>query len=150
MLGTIYRASYTDTLKNISGECKLEENIRKASEISSRLIINGDFNIDMSDQNKPETKTLSETYNTYGLTQHISKPTRINTETGRPTLIDHVWANNSFNVIKKAGTFTGVSDHFGTYMILHKPKEIEKSEKIKCRIYKKYNAEDFKKTSKIP
>ena len=37
MLGTIYRANYTDTLNDKDGDTKIEQNIRKASEISDNL-----------------------------------------------------------------------------------------------------------------
>ena len=51
MLGAIYRSEYTDTM-NDDGESKIEENIRKATEITNNIIITGDFNIDMSDVTK--------------------------------------------------------------------------------------------------
>ena len=139
MLGTIYRASYTETLSTKSGESKLEENIRKASEISNRLIINGDYNVDLLKENNKQTQTLNNIYESYGLQQYIKKPTRIDTETGKPTLIDHVWANGSLNMIKKTGTFTGISDHFGTYMILNKQKEQSQKEVVTYRSFKNYD-----------
>ena len=142
MLGTIYRASYTDTMKT-GAECKIEENIRKATEISSRLIIHGDYNIDLLNQNNPQTQRLNEFYADYGLKQYVTKPTRIDKESGRPTLIDHIWANKNLNMIKKAGTFTGISDHFGTYMILNRQKERKEKKSIKYRSYKDYDQNNF-------
>ena len=57
MLGIIYRGEYTDIMAEKDGECKLEENIRKASEISNRIIVTGDLNVDMSNAN-PQSEQL--------------------------------------------------------------------------------------------
>ena len=46
-------------------------------------------------------------------------------------------------MIKKTGTFTGISDHFGTYMILNRQKEPKEKQTIKCRTFKNYNSDDF-------
>ena len=143
MLGTIYRASYTDTLSTKNGESKIEENIRKATEISNRLIMHGDFNVDLLQQNNKKTKTLNEIYTSYGLKQYIKKPTRIDPDTAKPTLIDHIWANEDLNMIKKTGTVTGISDHFGTYMVLNRPKPVKETQTIKCRSYKNYDPQNF-------
>lgn len=142
MLGTIYRAAYTETMTT-KGESKLEENIKKATEISNRLILNGDFNIDLSNKNNKQTQEITNLYTSYGLKQYVNKPTRINSESGRPTLIDHIWAMEELNMIKRSGTFTGMSDHFGTYMILNKQKEPNEKQTIKCRSYKKYDKDAF-------
>ena len=64
-------------------------------------------------------------------------------KTGKPTIIDHIWSNKEVNLIKMTGTFTGVSDHFGTYMKLNlQPQEAAK-EKIRYRCFKKYNVSDY-------
>ena len=53
LLGVIYRPEYSVILQeNEDGESTLEQNLRKASEISNRLVVLGDFNIDMLNQNK--------------------------------------------------------------------------------------------------
>ena len=50
MLGVVYRSEYTDILgENDENESKLEENIHKVSESSTKVIVTGDYNIDMSD-----------------------------------------------------------------------------------------------------
>ena len=142
MLGVVYRAEYTDLITEKPGECKLEENIRKASEITNRLILTGDLNIDVN-STAIKTSHLKEIYKCYGLSQYIKKPTRVDPKTGKPTIIDHIWSNKEVNLIKMTGTFTGVSDHFGTYMKLNlQPQEAAK-EKIRYRCFKKYNVSDY-------
>ena len=139
MLGTVYRSEYTDILNENHGESKLEENIRKASEVTNRMIITGDFNIDTANDTSILTQSLTNLYQTYNLSQLIKKPTRIENKSGRATTIDHIWANNDLQLIKKAGTFMGVSDHFGTYMVMNMKKAKPPKEKITIRSYKSYS-----------
>ena len=120
------------------GECKLEENIRKASEISNRIIVTGDLNVDMSDAN-PQSEQLKNIYKCYGLTQYITKPTRIDKKSGTPSIIDHVWSNADLNYIRQSGTFHGISDHFGIYMRLRIEKQPKQTETIRYRTFKNYN-----------
>ena len=139
MLGALYRSEYTEILYDGDGETKLEENIRKASEISNNLIITGDYNIDMADSGNPQTKQLTNIYEEYGLQQHIHKPTRINKSTNKATIIDHIWASKENNLIKTAGTFHGISDHLGIYMKLNKTAPAPEKEIVKFRDYRKYD-----------
>ena len=149
MLGTVYRNEYTDILSETDGESKLEENVRKAQEISHRIIINGDFNIDTSDTTNCETEALTNLYNTYNLTQLIKKPTRTDKKSGRATVIDHIWANEELQLIEKTGTFLGVSDHFGTYMVMNMQKPPPQKEKITYRCYKNYSIEAYNEDLKV-
>ena len=138
MLGVVYRAEYTDVINEKPGECKLEENIRKASEVTNRLILTGDLNIDTKSTNV-KTIHLKEVYKCYGLSQYVKKPTRVDPKSGKPTTIDHIWSNKEVNLIKTTGTFTGMSDHFGTYMRLNLQQQAAEKETIKYRCFKKYN-----------
>ena len=139
MLGIVYRAEYTDLITEQPGECKLEENIRKASEITNRLILTGDLNIDVNSTAIKSTH-LKEIYKCYGLSQYIKKPTRVDPKSGKPTIIDHIWSSKEVNLIKTTGTFTGVSDHFGTYTKLNLQHRTTDKEKIRYWCFKKYNA----------
>ena len=143
MLGTVYRADYTDILKNDSNESTLEENIRKAAEITNNIIVTGDFNVDMSAEESKDTQTLKETYESYNLEQHIRKPTRVDRKSLKPTILDHVWASSDSNLIKATGTFDGISDHMGIYMKLNQNTPDIPDSKIIFRSYKHYNANDF-------
>ena len=142
MLGVIYRPEYTDIM-NDEGESKIEENIRKATEISNNIIVTGDYNIDMSDPGNKNTKALENIYQSYGLAQHIQKATRIDKTTGKPTIIDHIWADEETNIINTSGTFMGLSDHMGLYMKLNKTKPPALKSTIKYRNFKNYDAQDF-------
>ena len=143
LLGTMYRADYTDILNNIdeNGESKLEENIRKASELSNSLILTGDYNIDMINVNNRDTIRLQHIYEPYGLNQLINKPTRIDPKSKRSTIIDHIWTN--VGNIKSHGTLQGVSDHLGTYVKLNIKKEIPENQIIRYRCFKNYDKNTF-------
>ena len=138
MLGTVYRANYTDTLNDKDGESKIEQNIRKASEISDNLIVTGDFNVDVRNKIHKDTVKLQNIYDTYGLAQVINKPTRVDPKSKKPTTIDHIWTN-LMSKVKTSGTFLGVSDHLGTYVKLNITKETPKVKYIKIRCYANYN-----------
>lgn len=145
MLGTIYRPEYTDIMHEPDdGESKIEENIRKACEISDRLIITGDLNIDTSDKTSHLTKQLNNIYSSYNLTQLIQKPTRIDSKSGRPTVIDHVWTDPDKQLVNHVGTFVGISDHLGTYIRLNMQKPRVEQKIIKHRSYRKYDAHTFR------
>ena len=143
MLGTIYRAEYTDILKSEGHESILEENIRKAAEITDNIIVTGDFNIDMLDPESKDTQALKDSYEGYNLEQHILKPTRVNKSNLKPSIIDHIWASSASNLIKSTGTFDGISDHMGIYMRLNQNSPDIPDSKIIFRNYKNYNAEQF-------
>ena len=143
LLGVLYRPDYSDILT--SEKENLEENIQNAISISKNTILTGDFNADLFDSNKSETKQLKNILKSYGFIQHIKKPTRINTQTFRKSLLDHFWTCNETIKIEKCGTFFGISDHLGTYMNLNIKKEKEPPIKIKFRNYKKFDPENFKK-----
>ena len=142
MLGVVYRAEYTDVINEKPGECKLEENIRKASEITNRLILTGDLNINTNSTNI-KTIHLKEVYKCYGLSQYVKKPTRVDPKSGKPTTIDHIWSNKEVNLIKTTGTFMGMSDHFGTYMRLNLQQQAAEKKTIRYRCFKKYNPCDY-------
>lgn len=143
MLGTLYRSEYTDILDGEIGESKIEENIRKATELSDRLIVTGDLNIDVSDTTNALTQSLQNIYKSYGLIQLIQKPTRIDKTSGKPTIIDHVWVNAENSPVKCTGTFIGVSDHLGTYIKLNLRKPEDPVKTIRHRSFKRYSSEDY-------
>ena len=141
MLGVIYRAEYTELLNEDEEETKIEENIRKACEISNNLIVTGDFNIDTLDEDNKNTQILNNIYGSYGLTQHINKATRIDKNTLKPTTIDHIWSSEESQLIKSSGTFIGLSDHLGLYMKLNRSKPVPPKTTLKFRDYRNYKAE---------
>ena len=146
MLGLVYRAEYTDILKGNGVESTLERNIRKANEISNKIIITGDFNIDLSNPENKNTQILNNIYESYGLKQILDKPTRYDKKSAKPALIDHFWLNDhELEHVEKVGTFIGISDHLGTFLKLRKQRNPPNIRKIKCRNYKSYDKEEFNK-----
>jgi hypothetical protein len=144
ILGTVYRANYTDLLTDDENESELEEQLSKATSKSSRLIVTGDLNCDTtSEKHDKSTKSLIELFETYSMSQLISKPTRIELETNNHTTIDHIWANTEDNLIKDSGTIEGISDHVGIYMKTNIMQLKPAGEKIRFRSYKNYSPENF-------
>ena len=145
MLGVIYRPDYSDILYGKeNSESQIENNIRKVAEISNKIIVTGDLNVDMLDKDHKNTATLKTIYKNYGLTQHIKKPTRIDKVTGRTSLIDHVWASEEIDIYK-TGTHTGISDHLGAYFKLKTVKENPIKTTYKARNFKNYDSSAFAK-----
>ena len=64
-------------------------------------------------------------------------------KSGKPTLLDHFWSNHQLNLIKKAGTFHGISDHFGIYTRLGMEKLPKQNQTIRYRNFKNYDADLF-------
>ena len=142
LLGVVYRASYTDTLKEDLKESPLEENIRKASEMAKSIILVGDFNVDYANKKDHLTEKLENACSTNGLSQLILKPTRIDPSTSSKTIIDHIWINNEYVPVKTSGTMLGLSDHLGTYVKIDKVMNSE-PRTITYRNYKNYEREVF-------
>ena len=158
LLGLIYRPEYSTILhENEEGECILEQNIRKAAEISDRLIIMGDFNIDLKNTKSKNAKDLVTICDTFSLTQQINKVTRVDLNTGKGTLIDHIWTTPQMEA-KTSGTCLGISDHLGTYIKFNKnrlnikasaPKKLSRSYKTYDPLKFSQETEESLKESKI-
>ena len=142
LLGVIYRPDYCDLLKDDEEESILEESIRKAAEITHRMIVTGDLNIDMANPGNKMTEKLTDIFSCYGMNQHIKKPTRID-KSGKETIIDHTWADEETKLIKSTETFIALSDHLGTYTSINVPKFIPEKKTILCRCWKNYTKQEF-------
>ena len=153
LLGLLYKPDYSDMLElkkeSENEESILENNIKKATQVSNRLIICGDFNIDMNSPSNPKTKQLTTVYETYQLKQHIKKPTRVDPRSGRASIIDHIWATEEAPSIIRSGTFIGLSDHFATYAIINAIKQPIPDEKIQFRSFKNYKQEQYQEDLKM-
>ena len=143
LLGVVYRPSYSNMLDENEGDSLLELSIQRATEITNRMIITGDFNVNLNEPETSNPSTLIDIMKTYKLSQLIKKDTRIDINTGKGTLIDHLWATPEMN-IKASGTCLGISDHLGIYAKMNKINESPPiAPKIKFRNYKNYNKEKF-------
>ena len=145
LLGTIYKTNYSDILKETDEEeSKLEKYIHKAFAICDNVIILGDFNADLKEKSEcPIGNTTKEIISTYGLSQIIEKPTRIDPKTRKSSTIDHIWIDKQKNNILKSGTAMGVSDHFAVFITLNIQKPIKQDKYIQLRNYKNYNSTIF-------
>ena len=144
IIGTVYRANYTELLTGNENGSTLELQLDAATTKNSRVIVVGDLNCDTANE-KPNnaTNALNEVFSTLSMKQYISKPTRIDLETNRTTTIDHVWANPELNMIKASGTIEGISDHVGLFVKTNFAKEKFEPHEIRFRSYKNYSEEAF-------
>ena len=85
---------------------------------------------------------MDDICSTNGLSQQIASPTRIDSCSGKQSIIDHIWINKEFVPIKSAGTCLGLSDHLATYIKINT--QMERQEKtVTYRNFKEYNKDDF-------
>ena len=144
LLGIIYRSEYTDMLKEDNNESKFEKHILKATEVSSNIVLIGDFNADLTKGRTCSSSTHIKTVcKNYGLSQYIKKPTRVDTTHRKATLIDHIWANKENKLINKCGTIMGLSDHLAVYAKLNIQRGRKPEEIIRYRSYRTYVQADF-------
>ena len=148
LLGVLYRPKYSEILNEEEGNSILEESLQKATEITNRIIITGDLNVNTDDPENTETETLNDIMSTYNLKQKITKYTRIDPDKMKGTIIDHFWITPNLTV-KTASTCPGISDHLGIYLKM--PKSDSSTffvPKVKFRNFKNYDkgkfAQDFK------
>ena len=147
LVGLVYRATYTDLLKeDEESNCKLNKTLENANLISNNVILLGDINCDTSNTEQDSTtKILTDTCTAYQMTQLITKPTRV-TENTRTT-IDHIWTDVDQELITESGTFIGVSDHLGTYAKLNLNIDKKQNGKPKLkRNWRNYVESEYRET----
>ena len=133
ILGTLYKPEYVDILEG--NPSKLERSLTKAAQLANRVLLAGDFNINLLEESTA-TRHLNEVCETIGLKQQINTPTRISDTSG--TLLDHIWATSDCRV-GKSGVLPGISDHLIAYVEITSPPKQE-DRQITCRTYKNYNS----------
>lgn len=144
VLGTVYRAHYTNLLNEAVNGSVLETQLNEATSKTNQIIVIGDFNSDTAAEKLDKTtKTLMEIFDSHSMKQFIKKPTRIDPKTNKATTIDHVWAEPEANIISESGTIEGISDHVGLYVKTNITKPRPEKEKIRFRSYKNYSPENF-------
>ena len=144
IVGVVYIADYCEFLNEKSGESILEKHIKEINTYNCGSFLLGDFNIDLlnnKNTKKNKTTALKSVMDIYGFQQKINKPTRVDKNTRKKSLLDHIWTNS--NNIISWGVKEGVSDHFGTFIVTTKEKEQNKPSKIKIRNFKNYEPEKF-------
>ena len=145
LIGTIYRAEYTNLLKtDDKGNSEFENLLQDTQDYN--LILMGDTNCDTKTLNPSKsTRTLIKTAEEHGLQQVIDKPTRFNESTS--TTIDHIFIRNN-DFISKTGTCEGISDHCGIYCFIKKENESNEAESIRCRSFKNFDEDLFREDIK--
>jgi len=137
MVGFIYRhksssfAWYDDFITMID----------KVKEISSNILLLGDFNIDMF-KSHPSWEC---TTNMVGLKQLVTEPTRV-TETSA-TLLDHIYTTDKSRIAGVTVPKVGISDHFATCCnwVLKTDKVFRKQKHttIRYRSLKNFDKDEF-------
>jgi hypothetical protein len=144
ILGTVYRASYTNLLKEDENGSILELQLNEVAATTNNLIVIGDFNCDTDSENPDKnTQILTDIFDTHSMKQLIKKPTRIDLKTNKATTIDHVWGETGTDLIKECGTIEGISDHVGLYVKAKTTKPRTEKQKVRFRSYRNYSPENF-------
>ena len=101
-----------------------EEVLKCLESEGKEIILLGDTNCDVtsvdspqtdSNQNLPNsTKCLLDLYNSFGLKQLISEPTRETIDAS--SIINHIAVSNHFNVVESGVLKTCISDHYLVYV----------------------------------
>ena len=130
-LAIVYRPQY---LNITSGENSIECSIQKANSMANDIIVIGDFNIDLLQDNS-DSSNLTELFKRNGLSQLISSPTRSDSQS--ESLIDHIWTSESTSI--SCGTLAGISDHAGVFAILPDKQPESKPKPIIGRSYRQYD-----------
>ena len=102
-------------------------------------IVTGDFNIDLIDGDKITVNKYNHILDAYGLTQHVSYPTRHG-----KSQIDHISTNNSKKVIcENVIPCETISDHDATFLVLNiKKQKFQPTYKF-ARDEKSFNLENY-------
>ena len=120
----------------------LSELLQKLSRKDKKIMLMGDFNIDLLkyDTNKDSTMFLDIMYTNF-LLPYITIPTRVTTHS--KTLIDNIFSNNIEDGLISGNIITTISDHYAQFL-LQKNIKIEKKEKnIFRHNFKNFNEDLF-------
>merc|ERR1711972_1093772 len=120
LVGTVYNTEYCELLKSKNeNESIIEQHLREVTATGCDVCVLGDFNIDLFEKNTPKTKKLKTLFKNYGFSNKITSHTRVDSHSGRKSLLDHIWIRNSEKCLE-SGTVNGFGDHLGTYITLNK------------------------------
>ena len=132
--------------KSFSGWLTLfEQKMAQATSETKDVIILGDFNINLLDENI-KGKRWIEAFNVCGMIQLISVPTRITDTTS--SLIDHAYVLKPENIIYTGTINYGGSDHFPICVVyekfsLNSQEQFHTHEFITYRSYKHFNEKEY-------
>ena len=125
--------NFLDTITDIMDQAILYDNLE--------IYLMGDLNIDLNDEQNPNSTSLIENLLHFGLSQKIVDPTR-HAKNNPSTLIDHIYTNS--DSIREAGNITlNISDHDLVYVLRKKARLPNIKLAFKGRSYRHYNRELF-------
>ena len=118
----------------------LNDQLDKICLNSDRVIIMGDFNVNMLKESN-FSKKIRCLCNEFALSQIIKKPTRVTPHS--QTLIDLILVSNSFGLLTSGIQSASISDHLLTYVVLKEtlPKGYPKVSKF--RSFRNFDVEKF-------
>ena len=142
VIGNIYRPNSPPHADMDIFNEHLSEIIEKVNQERKKIIIMGDFNIDLLNYlTHAKTNDFVEGILSQGLFPLITKPTRVTEDSA--TIIDHIHTN----IIDKENIsgiiITDVSDHFGTFTIFNKKCTEKNNENVPTRIFSQNNINAF-------
>jgi len=143
VIGTVYRPnSYPNADINIFIHTMNELQYLLANE-NKEIFIMGDMNIDLLKFSSHEkTGDYLENVFSQGFLPLITKPTRITLHSA--TLIDHIYTNKTDVHATSGIVVTDVSDHFGVFAIITRPKHADNTQNKKMfRSYSEANINNF-------
>lgn len=124
----------------------LQEILVKASNLNTKCIITGDFNLCLLNyKTHALTSNLIDMMFSAGYIQVIKNPTRIsqNVNHRKASLIDHIWVSSS-SISHEAGIITThFSDHFATFYLLSSIKNNKQRKAISYRNFSNENVDRF-------
>ena len=104
------------------------------------IFIIGDLNCDLLSE-KPESKALNNFCTMFNLSQMISKPTRVTSDSS--SLLDVILTTNPHQVIQTTIQVNSISDHFTISALLRLKAPKPHRSRILIRAYKNYGSEKF-------
>ena len=108
-VAVVYRPPGIENISNFFE--KFEEIIKN---FTDEIIITGDINLNILDNNNPSVKKYIKLYESKGFTQTLSEPTRCTSTSS--TLIDHILCNKIDNISGSGVLNITLSDHKFTYL----------------------------------
>lgn len=114
LLAQIYRPPRNDHTSQLWLDY-MEHTLQNVYAENKSLVIMGDFNIDLL-KPSPLGKKWGDIYDNLGVSQLISKPTRVTATT--QTLIDHIYVSEDITVMHCDVVDYGISDHYPVFVVL--------------------------------
>lgn len=144
IVGCIYRPPNTEINKFKEGLLDVLEHVDKESKLCYLL---GDFNVNLlNEEIKHHIDDLTNILSSNYFYPLISKPTRITSKSS--TLIDNIFTNAFFNVMKSGILYTDISDHMPIFQLstLHSNVTVTKPTISSFRKFNDKNTNNFIKT----